>query len=302
MKRMMLMLLLTCLTSGCMSTATLKPVTITFYHTSDIHEHSDGLSRIAKFVNDKRVGEGNILFVDTGDWFNKGDLTPLNTQGEAIVEMIGASKYDAVIPGNHEYTFGTNRLVELVGKYSIPLLAANWAEPKIFPPYSIHEFNGVKVGIIGTASTIMNHATDKGLKIHPIEQSVKAVVKELQTRVDIIVLLTHLGVKKDRRLATAIPRLDIIFGGHSHTRISELEFSEKTRTLLQHSGAMGKFLGELTVTWDGEKVIDHKLRLIKVSKEMTPSKKVKAIADKYLKKEKNKTGSDPNGTYLRKIK
>lgn len=290
MKKIILILLLVFIViTSYILVQTSKPVTITFYHTSDIHEHSDGLPRIAKFINDKKEEKGNILFVDTGDWFNKGDLTPLNTQGEAIVEMMGACKYDAVIAGNHEYTFGTDRLGELVDKYSIPLLAANWAGPKTHPPYSIHEFNGVKVGIIGMACTIMNHAKDKGMKIHPVNQSVNAVVKKLETEVDIIVLLTHQGVKKDRKLVRAIPRLDIIFGGHDHREFSELEFNAKTRTVLQHSGSNGKSLGELSVTWDGEKVIDQKVRIIKISKEMTPSKKVKAIAEKYLTKQNNIT-------------
>jgi 2',3'-cyclic-nucleotide 2'-phosphodiesterase (5'-nucleotidase family) len=264
-----------------------RPVTITFYHTSDLHDHSAGLSRIAKFVNDKKAEGGNILFVDTGDWFNKGDLTPLNTQGEAIVEMMGACKYDAVITGNHEYTFGTERLVELVDKYSIPLLAANWTGPNNFLPYSIHEYSGVKVGIIGTASTIRNRVKDKDMKLQPVEQSVKAAVEKLESEVDIIVLLTHLGARKDRKLITAIPRLDILFGGHNHKRFSTLEFNEETRTVLQHSGGYGKCLGELTVTWDGGEIIDRKLRLIKVSEEMAPSKQVKAIAEKYLTKQQN---------------
>ena len=290
MKKLILILVLSYIvvTSG-FSAETSKPVTIIFYHTSDLHEHSDGLPRIAKFVNDKKDEGGNILFVDTGDWFNKGDLTPLNTRGEAIVEMMGACKYDAVIPGNHDYTFGTKRLVELVDKYSIPLLAANCTWPKKFLPkkvlpYSIHEFEGVRIGIIGTASTITNRASDKDLKIQPIEQSVKIFVKQLESEADIIVLLTHTGVIADRKLITAIPRLDILFGGHDHKKFSKLEFNEKTRTVLQHSGAYGKFLGELTITWDGEKIVDHKLRLIAVSKKMAPSRTVKAIADKYLTK------------------
>ncbi len=285
----MLMLFLTCIVVTSVSAETLKPVTITFYHTSDLHEHSAGLSRIAKFVNDKKNDGGHVLFIDTGDWFNKGDLTPLNTQGEAIVEMMGACKYDAVITGNHDYTFGTKRLVELVDKYSIPLLAANWAGTKTFPSYHIHEFNGVKVGVIGTASTILNKAKDKDMKVQPVEQSVKAIVKKLENEVDIIVLLTHLGVEKDRELITAIPRLDILFGGHSHKQFSKLEFNEETRTALQHSGSRGKRLGELTLTWDGERVINYKSRLIRISEEMAPSKKVKTIADKYLAEQKNIT-------------
>jgi 5'-nucleotidase/UDP-sugar diphosphatase len=287
MRKIVLVLFLACLvvTCGC-STTTSRPVTITFYHTSDLHEHSAGLPRIAKLVNDKKDEGGNVLFVDTGDWFNKGDLTPLNTRGEAIVEMMGACEYDAVITGNHEYSFGTNRLVELVQRHSIPLLAANWTGSREFPSYSIHEFNGARVGIIGAASTVMNHAKDSDMPVQPTEQAVKAVVKELEGKVDVIVLLTHLGVGEDRKLIAAIPRLDVLFGGHHHKLFRELVFNEETRTVLQHSGDYGKFVGELTVTWDGSKVTDHKSRIITVSEEMAPSKKVKAIADKYLARQK----------------
>ena len=102
-----------------------KPVTVTFYHTSDIHDHSGPLPRIARLVADHRRKDANTLFVDTGDWMNKGDLTPLETRGEAVVEMMGAMAYDAVIPGNHDFTFGAGRLAELVDRHRLPLLAAN---------------------------------------------------------------------------------------------------------------------------------------------------------------------------------
>ena len=70
---------------------------------------------------------------------------------------------------------------------------------------------------------------------------------------------------------------------------TSLEFNEETRTVLQHSGDYGRCLGELTVTWDGGEIIDRKLRIIKASKEMAPSKQVKAIAEKHLAAQQNTT-------------
>lgn len=291
MKTIMAVLFLSCMVMTSVS-ANGKPVTITFYHTSDIHEYSDGFTRIAKFVNDKRAEGGNILFVDSGDRFDTGDLTPLFTRGEAISEMFGAAHYDAVVPGNHDYVYGSKRLAELNEKYSIPMLAANWPSQK-YPPYRIYTFNGVRVGIIGIATDISNYLYDKELNIDRssgltpqnlndnIEGPVKAAVKELEPKADIIVLLTHIGSSRDIELAKAIPRLDIIFGGHDHAKLLKIEPNERTGTIILHSSSYGRFLGEVTITWDGGKIVDQKMRLIAVTKDMEQSEELKIIANKY---------------------
>ena len=263
---------------------------ITFYHTSDLHEHSGNLPRIAEFVDAQRKKEGHIIFLDTGDWCNKGDLTPLNTRGEAIVEMMGACKYDAVIPGNHDYSFGTKRLAELVDKYKIPLRVANctWLEntkPKCAAPYKIHTFDKVRVAIIGIATLNRDQAADKLKKLDPVAQSVKKVLDELAGKADIFVLMTHLGPPEDRKLIKALPRLDIVFGGHHHQRFTKLEYNKTTRTALQHSGCFGNHLGEMVITWDGKQITEHKVRLIKITRDMPASTRVRAVADKYLKKQ-----------------
>ena len=283
MKKIMLMLFMSSVLV--LSAFSAEPVTITFYHTSDLHEAPDGLIRIAKIVSDKKKEGGNVLFVDTGDWFNKGELSPLKLKGEAITEMIGAAKYDAVIPGNHDYTFGTKRLVELIDKYSLPVLAANCAWPNKLPPYRIFELKGVRVAIIGSTTHIMNKAIDKDLDVKPIAESVDAVIDELEGKADVIVLLTHIGVGRDKKIIKAVPRLDILFGGHDHIKkMTKLNFIKKTKTILQHSGMSGKLLGEVTITWDGKQIVDRKARLITITKEMPQSENVKAVVEKYLPK------------------
>lgn len=283
MKRLITSLFLSCIVAtSIFATGTSKPVAITFYHTSDFHENSFGLARIAKFVNDKRDEGENILFFDTGDWFNKGDLTPLETRGEAMLEIMGACKYDAVVPGNHDYFYGTARLAELATKYSIPILTANWPAQK-YPSYRIHTFEGVRVGVIGIATLISNYVCDDDIQIQNIEAAVKATVAELETKTDIIVLLTHVGRGLDLKLAKENPRLDVIFGGHNHSLYTNLTLEEKPETLIRHSGSHGRSLGEVTLTWDGEKISDTQTRIIKISEKMEQSEEVKAIVDKYVK-------------------
>ena len=290
MKRWILSVVLAC-TAGIAACGaeTAKPVTVTFFHTSDLHEHSAFLPRVAHLVAERRKKDPNVLFVDTGDWMNKGDLTPLNTRGEAIVSMMGAAKYDAVIPGNHDFTYGAGRLVELVGKYALPMLAANgqWSKPldaKAPPPYRIHKLNGVTVGIIGTAPPFVGDEKGPSVKILPIAKAVRGVVAEVDKKADVIVLLTHIGPPEDKKIIRALPRVDILFGGHHHKWFTSLNFDKGTKTVLQHSGRFGETLGEVVITWDGEKITDRKAKLITITPKMPQSDAVKAVVDKYVPK------------------
>jgi 5'-nucleotidase/UDP-sugar diphosphatase len=270
-----------------------KAVSVTFYHTSDIHEHSAPLPRIAGFVESRKKQDPNVLFVDTGDWCNKGDLTELNTRGEAIAAMLGACGYDALVPGNHDYSFGTKRLAELIDRFALPFVAANcqWPEdgkPENAAPYRIFELNGVTVAIIGTATPIPTQKIDSLLTILPMEKSLADVVAKVDEQADIIVVLTHVGTPADESLARALPGVDIIFGGHDHRKNEKLLIASGTDTVIQHSGATGQCIGELTVTWDGEKIVDRKLRLVRVTEDLPESAKVAEIRKKY--KSKGATG------------
>ena len=270
---------------------TVKPVTVTFYHTSDMHEHSEPLPRIAQLVADRKKKDPNVLLIDTGDWMNKGDLTPLNTRGEAIVAMMGAARYDAVIPGNHDFTYAAPRLVELVNKYSLPMLVANfkWSKPpksKAPAPYRIYKLKGVTVGVIGTAPPFAAKATGPSVKILPIIKTIAPIVAEVEKKADIIVLLTHLGPPADEEIIKALPRIDILFGGHHHKKFKSLNYNKTTKTIMQHSGFFGETIGEVVITWDGKKITERKSKLIKITSKMPQSDAVKTVLDKYAPKKK----------------
>jgi len=288
MKRLTLAAVAVCAAAAAVSGAAAPgPVTVTIFHTSDIHEHSAPLPRVAELVARRRRKDPNVLFVDTGDWFNKGDLTALGTRGEAIVAMMAAAKYDAVIPGNHEFTFGPRRLAELVDRYSVPMLTANcqWSasvRPRNAAKYRIYKLKGVTVAVVGTAPPFVAAAKGPSVKIRPIAAAVKPLIAELDRKADIIVLLTHIGPPEDRKLVRALPRVDVIFGGHHHKRFKSLDFDKRTKTVLQHSGCFGEVVGEVTITWDGKRIIDRKARLIKITNEMPESEAVKAVREKYV--------------------
>lgn len=264
-----------------------RPVKVTFYHTSDLHEHSTTLPRIAEFVATQRKQLPNVLFVDTGDWCNKGDLTPLKTRGEAITAMMSACQYDAVIPGNHDYSFGTERLAELIDRFSLPLVAANCVWPEVAKPrnavgYRLFKLDGVTVAVIGTATPISTQRKDTLLKILPIAESLRDVLPKVESQADIIALLTHLGTPVDEKLARALPEIDIIFGGHDHRKFEKVTLAPGTNTVIQHSGSGGQCIGELTVSWDGQRIVDRSVRLVQMTDSLPASSTVSRIRDKYV--------------------
>jgi len=276
-------------------------VTVTFYHTSDLHEHSANLPQIARLVREQKEKDSNVLFLDCGDRYNKGDLTSLKTRGEAMSAMIQAMSYDAVVPGNHDITFGSKRFLELVDKYSLPLLCANcvWVgnmKPKDVPPYKIYELDGVTVAIIGTAGSL-THSGPAGYKrkdadgllevrweTNDVVESIRSMVIDLDKKADIIVLMTHLGPKEDRKIAQALPRIDLIAGGHTHHTFDTMVFDEQTRTVIQHSGSHGMAVGEIIFKWDGDKIVDRKARLIKITLDMPKSAELEAMRKSYFSK------------------
>jgi len=274
-------------------------VTVTFYHTSDLHENSANLPQIDRLVKEQKEKDSNVLFLDCGDRYNKGDLTPLKTRGEAMTAMIQAMSYDAVVPGNHDITFGSKRFLELVDKYSLPVLCANcvWIgdmKPNNVPPYKIFELDGVTVAIIGTAGSLThfgpagykNKDADGLLEVRwetsEVVESIRSMVNDLDKKADIIVLMTHLGPKEDRKIAQALPRIDLIAGGHTHDYFYTMVFDEQTQTVIQHSGMWGVVVGEIILTWDGEKIVDRKARLIKITPDMPKSTELEAMRKSYL--------------------
>jgi 2',3'-cyclic-nucleotide 2'-phosphodiesterase (5'-nucleotidase family) len=199
--------------------------------------------------------------------------------------------YDAVIPGNNDFSFGSKRTLELVDKYSLPLLCANcvWAKnmiPKSFPPYRIYALDGLTVAVIGIAGPPGFADEDGLLEVRPmsneITESIRKLVRVLDEKADIIVLMTHLGVPTDQELARALPRIDLIAGGHQHMTFKTPVFDEESQTVIQHSGSHGESVGEIVLKWDGEKIVDRKVRVIKITPEMPKSTEVETMRKKYM--------------------
>ncbi|MGC9326736.1 MAG: metallophosphoesterase [Candidatus Hinthialibacter sp.] len=252
---------------------------ITIFHTSDLHDHSQNIPQIARLIDDQKRTDPNVLFIDTGDWFNKGDLTVLETRGEAIASLMSLCRYDAVIMGNHEYSFGAKRILELVNRYSLPLLAANCAWSSRIPSADvparkIFRLDGATVGVLGLASHYTNHKIDDLVSVHYDIDRIRMMLDELDAQVDILVLLTHVGGARDLELVEQLPRVDLILGGHDHHIYREMVYHEDVQTILHHSGRNGECLGKIVLGWDGESITRREASIIDITPDMPADPRV----------------------------
>lgn len=261
--------------------------TVTIYSTSDIHDHSDNLARVAQFIKERKSENPNVLFLDAGDRFDYGQVPIMYTRGEAIYAMMSNCGYDAGVLGNHAGSFGTKRLVELLNRFRFPLLAANCVWPEDMKPnnvasYKIFELEGVKVAVIGVSAPWMNHISDTLLTRTDPNEAIRRLVPELRKQADIIVAITHCGADRDMKLARSVPGIDVIIGGHNHRCFGEILLDTEAKTMITQPSDFGAGVGEVVIRWDGEKIVDRRARYIEIGKDIPEDPHVKALRAKYI--------------------
>ena len=246
-----------------------------------------GLDRIATIVKRVRAERGeDVLLLDGGDTW-QGSYTSYQTKGQDMVDAMNALSPDAMT-GHWEFTYGTDRVNEIIESLPFPFLGGNifdaeWDEPA-FEAYKIFEKGGAKIAVIGQAFPYTPIANPRwmfpnwsfGIRE---EQIVKNVEAARADGADIIVLLSHNGFDVDRALAERVSGIDIILTGHTHDAIPEPVIVGKT--LVIASGSHGKFVSRLDLDVRDGALKGYRHRLIPVfSDVITPDPDMaKLVAD-----------------------
>lgn len=276
-----------------------QDVRLTVIHTSDIHSRLfpytfvpnrfdrdygllpqngpfGGAARMATIVKRERRAAARSLWLDSGDCF-QGAPVFNKFKGEAEMRALSLMGLDAAVVGNHEFDLGSKNLFEQIDNWAeFPLLAANYLfEDPLNPgerslrdvvdPYVIFDVDGLKIGVIGMGNwSSMTGIFEGGnsLGVRPLDdgQVVEEYVRLLRPVVDVVVLVSHLGLDEDEGLAaTEIERdqnedlplegVDLILGGHLHIVLKPPKAirndSRGNQTVLAHSGAFAKYVGRL---------------------------------------------------------
>ena len=159
-----------------------------------------------------------------------------------------------------------------------PALAINIyekdADRLVFDPSCVIERGGLRIGIVGIASNIVDKSMppsySEGVRFTLGNTEVPGHIERLRSsdKVDLVVVLSHLGFAQDAKLAAEVPGIDALISGHTHSRLYRPSWVGSTPII--QSGCHGSSVGRLELTVDGGNVIDVRHELICVDEQVEP--------------------------------
>ena len=244
-----------------------------------------GIAYLAGRVRQLRSEKASLLLA-AGDMIQGNNWANLS-QGQSVIELMNEMNFDAMVVGNHEFDFGQAVLKKRIEEARFPVLGANVSGLPVLRPYVIKEVGGINIAVLGIVTEdapVSTHPKNvAGLTFSPAADTVQRYIGELRKRADIIIVLSHIGQAHDRALAERVRGIDIIVGGHSHTKV--LTPVRVNETIIVQAWEHAKALGVLDITVEDGKIIkaDGRLEEIRpVSGREDPA--AAEIVEKYRKK------------------
>lgn len=275
------------------------PFRLKILHLNDLHGHivhltPDGgepiFARIAGRLNHLRQRHANdgqtaVLFLSAGDdvagsLFDELLTDQAGPPTHASYRLYSAAGLDAATLGNHDFDIGAARLAQAIAREAtFPVLSANLqASPPlgdVVHAAAVLHLKGLRVGLIGLTTPAQNGCAEVAFT-DPVT-AVLALLPILRPACHLLILLSHLGyslesdtagtaLAGDVELARRLPpgSVDLIVGGHTHLPLNEHGLSRRhvvAGVPLVQAGANGRFLGEVTLTSRGEKLVVTDARL-----------------------------------------
>lgn len=213
-------------------------------HNNDMHgafmpetvdgKETGGIARLAGMVNQIRDESRNTLFAIAGDMF-RGSVIDSEFRGASTIELVNFLHPNIVTVGNHEVDYGLAHLLFLEKCAKFPIVNANMYiktnSARLFKPYQIFTVDGMNIMFIGIvteevlSSTKSEAIVGTFVDIWDAANQVGVIIDNYKTtKIDLTVLLTHIGFENDRQLAAILDPnwgVDLIIGAHTHTLLEE---------------------------------------------------------------------------------
>lgn len=241
------------------------------YHPDRLNPALGGFARLAGAagaIRERKSQSGEPVLLLSGGDFVGGPLFGWLVMRDQAAELslMQSAGYDAVTIGNHEFDYGSDRLARYLHAAGYPeahrsttVLGTNLIIPEDHPLSEMEIRrtqimkleNGLTVGLLGLIGEDAAGLTafpDPVEFDNPVEAARRAVSELQDENVDIIIAVTHAGVKEDVHLAGEVPGIDVIVGGHSHTPLYEPLVEGKT--LIVQAGSYLRYLGMLELEYD----------------------------------------------------
>ena len=229
-----------------------------FYYTNDLHSYFEHWPRVTGFFKSetekRRANNESYWIADIGDHVDRVDPIAEAFMGKANVELLNEAGYNIVTIGNNEgITLSHEDLYKLYDEADFEVVCANLNSMRESPAWlkssvQVQSIHGLNLGIIGLTAPFNDFYELLDWHISPPISTLEKYIHQLNQSVDVIVLLSHLGINEDREIARRFPDIDVIIGGHTHHLLRTGE--KVNNTLITAAGKHCSFVGEVILTWD----------------------------------------------------
>lgn len=249
-------------------------------HTNDIHarvEEDDynqviGMDRLSGIAQAFTEGADGSLMLDSGDTFHGQPIATL-VKGESVAKLMKACGYDAMTTGNHDWSYGKERLKELGGIANVKILSGNIKNADGTSFFDTDELvkeitkNGktLKIGVFGVSDPEMKNKTTpsnvEGLDFQDAVDYAKREAATLKAEgCDVVIALSH--TLDPKNMAAQVDGVDLWLCGHEHIELSEsVTTPDGSKTYVSESGHYLNSVGLIdlncTMDEDGSVHVDY---------------------------------------------
>ncbi len=228
-------------------------------HTNDLHSHFEQFPKIKRYLhqaqNDKSVDQ--TFTFDAGDFMDRSHSLSDATEGQANIKLMNEFNYDAITIGNNEGISNSHAVLEkLFDHANFPVVLANLREedesmPKWCTPYKIFETKKkTRIAVVGlTAAYPMTYGPNHW-HVKLISDTLDKLLPKIKGQYDMLIIVSHIGLRVDRYIAHHYPEVDLIVGGHSHDYLAKGE--KVNNTWITQTGKWGQHIGDISVELNDE--------------------------------------------------
>ena len=247
--------------------------TLVLLSTNDIHAQIQNFPQLAAAVEACRDTTDRVVLIDAGDrWTGNPFVDRTESPGMPVIRLMNRLGYDVATLGNHEFDHGQAFLGRIIDSMDYPVICANLRSdtctfPQL-PPSLVLERGGIRIGLVGVVTNYegpghpAGHAASfAGLTFPDPQEAALEQAAALRDRVDVLVLVSHMGDDRDEELLQRGTPYDVVIGGHTHVvRNSVIE-----GTRLTQSEKNLKYVGVTRVKLRGRKVVDTSYELVELA-------------------------------------
>lgn len=190
--------------------------------------------------------------------------------------------YTALTLGEMDLQLGLPALHQRGAEAGFPFLGANLSGDLPVKPYTLVTLGGHQIAILGLVNGERPQVTVPGgtVTISDPLAAAQRYVPELRRKANVIIVLSHLGLEMDQRLAREVPGITVIIGGHSkHIVQPPLQVGE---TIIVQAGFYGEGIGLLRLVLDGQgKVIAYRGEFIYLTEGVPDDPEMQTLLQRY---------------------